>query len=79
MAKRHKDVSELRSVIQHIEGAWVRRWGTGEIWAGARLHSTKRQVSEVRDAIESAGWLCSMDGKPGTAGEDIITVNGRAG
>jgi hypothetical protein len=67
---------EIRKVIGHIPGAWVRCWRSGEVWAGCHGDSKVRS-DRVREALEAAGYRCSMDGRPGSAGEFIINVNGR--
>lgn len=61
----------IRRVIDHIDGAWVRVWRSGEIWAGA---PTRHRAEIVKISLENAGYVASFDGKPATSGADILRV-----
>lgn len=63
---------QIRAIIGHVDGAWVSvSRDEKRIWAGARRDAT---TAEVREALESAGYRCEMNGAPGTSGEHIIDV-----
>jgi ATP-dependent helicase YprA (DUF1998 family) len=64
--------TEIRKHVKHIEGAWIRVFRDGIIWAGSRLGPNSAQ--KVADALTKAGYTCSFDGKLGTSGENVITV-----
>lgn len=63
----------IRRFIAHVDGAWVRTWRDGEVWAGSS-RKTGRAAADVRAALEAAGFGCAMLGRPGTAGEHVVNI-----
>lgn len=67
------ETRKIRRAIAGIEGAWVRRYKDGTVWAGARGQGHKGMVAVVA-ALEAAGHRCECNGAPGTAGQFIVDV-----
>ncbi len=73
------ETKKLRDAVKGVPGAWVRVYRDGTIWAGATGECVKWSVGgermlAVKAALESAGYICELNGKPGTSGEHIIDV-----
>lgn len=64
----------LRSAVKDIPDAWVRVYRDGSIWAGSKRKQSSKAMTEVRAALEAAGYRCECKGTPGTEGEFIIDV-----
>lgn len=67
----------IRKVIKDICGAWVRVWPDGKIWCGigeAGAIGRRQHLAALVAALESAGYGCTFEGKPGTSGAHIVTV-----
>ena len=74
MATRHPDVARIREAIKHIEGAWVRRWKDGAIWAGVHYRKTDERAAELKAAVEGAGYRAEIFNRPGTEGHNSLDV-----
>lgn len=74
-----KETKALRAAIKHLPRAWVRVYDDGTIWAGRLGEFVNWSVGgermlEVKRALESAGYICELNGTPGTSGAHTITV-----
>ena len=68
-------VKALREALKHIDGAWVRAWRDGTVWAGVHgLGEGPDGMERVATALTKAGYQVKCNGKPGTAGEYIVDV-----
>lgn len=72
-------VKRLREVVGHIPGSWVRSLGNDTFWVSASgttllRWSTRLGMEEVCKALTAAGITWTLDGKPGTSGEYLVTV-----
>ena len=67
------ETKKLRAAIKHIEGAWVRNWKDGTVWAGHKNQSAIAS-EKVAEALRAAGYKCRFNGEPGTAGQFVIEV-----
>lgn len=52
----HKDVKELRAIVKPVDGAWVRRWKDGSLWAGIGPAGFACDLAELHRLLVAAGW-----------------------
>lgn len=76
----NKQVKQIREIIKHIPGAWVRRYSDNDLWSGYDHMGRKSRLSKqngtmlVKETLEAAGFKCEMNGIKGTSGEYIIEI-----
>jgi hypothetical protein len=53
----HATVKTLRQAIKHIDGARVRRWQDGQIWANCKYGSDRQELAVC---IRRAGFAATI-------------------
>lgn len=53
----HATVKTLRQAVKHIDGARVRRWSDGEIWANCKWSDDREELAEC---IRRAGYIATI-------------------
>lgn len=69
-----QDVKQIRKLIKHIDGAWVRKLNERDdysFWVGCKF---KCDIKLIIDILTENGYQCDMTGAPGTSGANIIDV-----